>query len=143
MIESVIKEIIEALKQKELNAYRYFGQLSTPSEPELMQSKLPMILVDFVGDEAKGYERILYFNLYFIHISYSQNKDYRVQTQSTLISMLESAEDALFNMDTALIQTRRGKKIYDAKIDKGYLTVFSREITATITREESIKWIEQ
>jgi len=141
MIERTHQAIVEVLQQGEdIFVERYYGQLSDYKSPDLIKDEFPKILVDFVGDRRDGMDRTLSFNLYYLHIAYSSNKDYRQESLSTLAAMMEKAEKQLDKIDKMAITTKASRKIFDAKIDQGYLSVFSRGIEAHITDEGVYQW---
>ena len=143
MIRDITDLIIHKLKEKNIDTQEYLGQLSNQEEPDLIKTKLPISFIDYTGDYVKGYDRFLRYNLYFVNISYSNNSSYRKQTQDSVIELLQNAQEALFNIVEANIHIKQSKKIFDAKIEKGYLVVFTMQIEAQITRKETIDWIEQ
>ncbi len=143
MIERSHQTIVDALRQdKKIYVDRYYGQLSDYKAPDLSKDEFPKILVDFTGDRRDGMDRVLSFNLYFVHIAYSANKDYRQASLSTLAAMMEKAEKHLDKIETIPITTKSSRKIFDAKIDQGYLSVFSRGIEAHITDEGVYQWMD-
>jgi len=140
LVREILNNIISVFKDNNINTEEYFGQLSNPSEPELTASSLPIVFIDYTGDRAEGFERYLKYNLYFVNISYSNNPKYRKDAQGSIIELLQKAQTILFNINSANIDIKQSKKIYDAKVEKGYLVVFTMQIEAQITREETIKW---
>jgi len=141
VIERVHAHIVESLLSiNGVFVERYYGQLSDYSSPDLKKDELPKILVDFVGDNRDGMRRMLHFNLYFVHIAYSANKDYRQKSLSDLSVLMEETEKRLDKITDFMVQTNRSRKIFDAAIKEGYLSVFSRSVTAHITDEGVYEW---
>jgi len=141
VIEKVHNHIVETLSAiGGVSVDRYYGQLSDPKDPDIQKEELPKILVDFVGDEREGSNRALYFNLYFVHIAYSANESYRQQTNATISKMMEEVEKRLDKVTRFFVRTNRSRKLFDAAIDEGYLSLFSRSITAYTTDEGVYEW---
>ncbi len=139
MIRDITNLLIEKLKENNINTQEYFGQLSNPEDPQdILESQLPLAYIDYTGDYSKGYERYLKYNLYFVNISYSNNPKYKIQNQNSIIELIQKAQKTLFNINETNIIFKQSKKIFDAKIEKGYLVVFTMQIEAQITREETI-----
>jgi hypothetical protein len=136
-IQEVRNSIIEALSPLDITVKKYLGELSTSKEPELLQNELPIIFVDFKGDVADGFLRKLKFNLYFVHITFSSNSKYREKTSQELEEILQRSEELLYKVNNIDITTKSSKKIFDAKTDRGYLTIFSRDIEATISNTQN------
>jgi hypothetical protein len=134
--------IIASLRSITKYVEPYYGQLSDYNSPQLPKEELPKILVDFIGDSREGMGRALHFNLYFVHLSYSANKDYRSSALQTLAQMLESSESALEKITEYNLVTNRSKKLFDAAISEGYLSLFSRQITLHTTDKGAMQWMQ-
>lgn len=142
MIEEITTAIEDSLKTLNITVKRYLGELSSHKEPQILKDELPVVFIDFTGDSPKGYERDLFYNLYFVHISYSKNEKNRSAKTKELISLLEKADLKLYKTKEASIKVNKTKKIFDAKITEGYLTIFTKNLTATISNEEVTQWKE-
>lgn len=142
MIQEVRDGIVSVLDEIDgVSALRYLGEISDPTRPDLNHHTLPLIFVDFVGDEGDGQTRTLTFNLYFVHVAYSMHETYRHGTHDEIFSLLESADNALRHCRCATLNPGRLRKIYDDQTDKGYLTIFSRVLTAQLIDEGVHTWL--
>lgn len=131
--------IIEAIQEiGDVNVDRYYGELSNPSRPQLADGKLPLVLVDFVGDKPLGQTEVqMTYNLYVAHVSLSKNPNTRTKKHEEvllLIDLVDKAVSLTLAEDAALIRLGSLKKIFDAKSDKGYLSVYMRQLHVTKQR---------
>lgn len=127
------EEIIEHIKGiGDIFVRRYFGELSVPKKPALPDGELPLVLVDYVGDKPLSVSEVQHtFNLYIAHVSLSKNQDNRKRKHEEVLELIKLVDQALslkLNTDASLVSLGSLKKIYDAKSDKGYLTVFMRQL---------------
>jgi len=115
-----------------VNTRAYLGELSTPEKPVLARSDLPVVLVDFVGDSyISPLERVLEFNLYIVHMSWSKNRAYRDRNEKSVLALCEQTDRHIHLVRLAgceEIRLQRLQKIYDAASDAGYLCVYMRTI---------------
>ena len=143
MIQETRDGIVSVLDAIEgVTARRYLGEISDPAHPDLNQHTLPLIFVDFVGDDGDGQTRTLTFNLYFVHVAYSMNETYRHGTHNEIFTLLEAADNALRHCTCATLNPGRLRKIYDDQTAKGYLTIYSRVVTAQLIDEGVHTWLE-
>ncbi len=128
------EDIIDAIAGIDTNisVRRYYGELSDPARPVLGDGELPLVLVDFVGDKARSVSEVqLTFNLYISHVSLSKNRDTRQKKHEEVLELLHLIDKhvSLHLADrSSLLQLGSLKKIFDAKSDKGYLTVYMRQL---------------
>ena len=133
MIDTITSNIEDAIRNIDnISVERYFGQLSTKEEPDIEQNKLPIIFVDFTGYSNKEL-RDLNYNLYYVHISYSQAKEYKQKAQKTITKLLTQVEEELLKI-APTVKILQAKKIFDAKISKGYLTIFTQQVQIKTNR---------
>ncbi len=132
--ESIIKRV---LALGDITCRRYYGELSNPKEPKLKEGELPLVLVDFVGDKPKDTGRVsLMFNIYIVHVSYSVNPHTRAKKHQEVLELMEVVDRELsLPFDTSIVVLKNLKKIYDGISNKGYLTVFMRQIELTHNRQ--------
>jgi len=134
------QDIIDAIQSigEDISVRRYYGELSTPSQPLLSDGELPLILVDFVGDKPLSISEVqLTFNLYIAHVSLSKNRHTRQKKHEEVLILLNQIDKSLslaLTDNTSLLLLGSLKKIFDAKSDKGYLTIYMRQIHTTTTR---------
>ena len=118
----------------------YFGELSSYDEPLLQADELPIILIDFKGEKELNITTELSFNIYVVNISFSKNQNIRGQEIYKLYELLEQIDKALFDSQEHSIKVHQTKKIFDAKTQKGYLTIFAKDITLQTTPKEIEQW---
>jgi hypothetical protein len=141
MISEVRDAIISALAQAtEATVRPYYGEVADPEKPEINSHHLPLIFVDFVGDESDGELRRLFFNLYFVQVAFSANDTYRSGAHDETFAVMEAADRALRKVPEANVMPRRSKKIFDDRTAKGYLTIYARAVEAHITDEGVHGW---
>ena len=140
-VANIEEQIITALKTlttaKKVD--RYFGELSSYDKPELEASELPIILIDYKGDKDQGITTELLFNLYIVNIAFSNNKNTRKNAHLELYKLLEQIDTALFTLNTPA-KVKQSRKIFDAKIERGYLTIFAKDIAIQTTPKELEQW---
>lgn len=126
--------IIEAIKAiGNITVRRYYGELSDPTKPLIKDNELPLILVDYTGDEPNASEVAINFNIYTIHITQSSNIINRQIKHEEVLQLLKSIDRALalsLNGE-AIVKLGRGRKIFDAVSTKGYMTIWMRQLIAT------------
>ena len=132
--------IIEQIQSigEDLSVRRYYGELSHPEKPQLADGELPLILVDFVGDKPDGIDGVtLTFNLYIAHVAFSINRHTRQKKHEEvlmLLSQIDHAASLALSSGAGLIRLGSLKKIFDARSDKGYLTIYMRQLHVSQTR---------
>lgn len=135
MPTGVQNEIIEAISEiDDLTVREYLGELIDPSRPQIKDGELPMVLIDYIGDEPiNGQSEVrLIFNLYIIHVTQSSapaNRQKSNQSALVLLSLIDKSI-SLETKELALITLGRCKKIFDAASTKGYLSVYMRTLYA-------------
>ncbi|GEM_PF-6843402 len=135
-IEEVLKDILEAIKSTGFNAKYYLGELSSYKEPELIKSQLPIVFVDYTGDTPSLDKRVIHINLYFVDMTASKTEEYRQNALQSLLQIQQKTELVLINILKYQVDIKKTKKIFDAKTDTGYLTIFTKSIDITIPDEE-------
>ena len=141
MIAKVQEEMIErVLKLGDISCRRYYGELANPKMPKLKTGEFPLVLIDFVGDKPKDASRVtLIFNIYIVHISYSANVHTRAKKHQEVLSLIEIVDRTVsLPFNTSIVVLRNLKKIYDGVSDKGYLSVFMRQIELTHNRKYAL-----
>lgn len=118
------------------NVQPYAGELERLNAGEFVKSSLPIIYIDFVEDDTSQYKTVdLYFSFYIVHMSFSNNKDTQMNTKNELFDLLQNLYKSLFHeliRESDPIRLLRLKKIFDANISGGYLTVYQKDIKMTI-----------
>ena len=141
MITETMESILEALREIDrVTVTPYLGEISDPERPDLNQHQLPIIFVDYVGDESDGETRKLFFNLYVVHVTYSNAPAYRHGAHDEVFTLLEEIDTRLRHVETAHLLPRRSRKIFDDRTPKGYLSIYSRSVEAQITDEGVSEW---
>lgn len=138
MVATLQEEIIQrVLSLGDLSCRRYYGELSSPKEPKLKEGELPLVLVDFIGDKPKDAGRVtLMFNIYIVHVSYSANVHTRAKKHQEVLALIQCVDRTLsLPFETSIVVLKNLKKIYDGISNKGYLTVFMRQIELTHNRQ--------
>ncbi len=134
------QSIIEAIQAigDDISVRRYYGELSDPTRPQLSDGELPLILVDFVGDKPLSPSEVqLTFNLYIAHVSMGKNRATRQKKHEEVLLLLGQIDKNVslsLTDDSSLMQLGSLKKIFDAKSDKGYLTIYMRQLHTTKQR---------
>lgn len=141
MITDFEKSVIDVLNVDGLSAKKYFGELSDPKNFKFTTSEMPIIFLDFIGDQPENPIRdVCKFNLYIAHISYSKNEKTRTSKHYELYGLLREINKRLSYKsfsNSEPIKIGKSEKIFDSIVSTGYLTVFKREFT-TILQKENI-----
>jgi len=139
MVPTIQSSIIEKIGELgQIKVRRYYGELGDPEHPVLASGELPLVLVDFVGDDPKGLQETdLQFNLYISHLSLSKHLDARAQRHDEALDLLDRIDRAilLLDLDEGILRLGRLKKIYDARSEKGYLSIFMRQVYVRSRRD--------
>jgi hypothetical protein len=138
-------EVIAALNNKGIKTDKYYGELQDPKNFKVNDSELPHIYVDYIGDKPqKPTVSEFKFNLYCVHISFSKNQEIRTKKHKSLYDLFEEIDAVLklnsFAIDdleehqdySEPVSIGKTEKIYDAVMQRGYLTVYKREFTVNI-----------
>ena len=134
------QDIITAIQSigDDISVRRYYGELSDPTRPQLTDGELPLVLVDFVGDKALSVSEVqLSFNLYIAHVSLSKNRATKQKKHEEVLELLHRIDKNVSLKlvdDGSLVRLGALKKIFDAKSDKGYLTIYMRQVHTTKQR---------
>ena len=137
-----IQDLLISSLQEKTDAKKvdyYFGELSDYNKPDLGVDDLPIVLVDFKGDKESSITTELLFNLYIVNIAFSNNKNTRKNAHLELYKLLEQIDTALFTLNTPA-KVKQSRKIFDAKIERGYLTIFAKDIAIQTTPKELEQW---
>jgi phage gp37-like protein len=129
------KSLIDRLKNI-ATVQKYYGELEHPSTAQFIQNDLPLIYVDFLGEDTNNNFTIeLKFSLYIVHLSYSKHKDNRTKKHYELYDLITDIRESLFQksiLDSSPILLKKLSKIYDAVGANGYLTIYKRDLTFII-----------
>ncbi len=140
MIGAFENEITQQLNTDELKAQKYFGELIDPKKFQFSQNELPMIYIDYIGNEPSDLIRKKHkFNLYVAHISFSKNEKTRTKKHLELYELLTEIDKRLSTnsfSNSEPIVIGKTQKIFDAAVASGYLTVFKEEFTVILKNEE-------
>lgn len=132
MVSTFRKEFISLLSQS-ATTKEYFGELANPKKPLINKNDVPLILVDFTGDQHINIiEKEVFFSLYIIHVSYSKNADNRTEKENKVLDLISKIDDSIQLVELAGyegIRLKRLQKIYDGVSEVGYLTVYMRNIS--------------
>ena len=125
---------------------KYFGQFATANKIQIDKSKLPIIYVDFIGeDPISSFELELEFSLYIAHASFSSNKKTREKNQDEITDLLININKHLYNacvLDSQIIELKNSKKILDNKVDNSYITIFQKNLKFIIPKQNQGEEIE-
>ena len=109
----------------------YFGELENPAEAKFINIKLPLIFVDFVGDAPNGvFKSKIFFNLYIVNLAYS--KSGKINSKNELMELIKKINKTISGITLAksnYIVLGNLTKLYDAKSNKGYLTLYRRALS--------------
>ena len=133
------KQIIAVLKQTTAKKVEpYLGQLSDYKEPELGVDDLPIIYIDYTGSIPDGIRKEFKFNIYIVNIAFSKNEKNRAAAHNKLLKLLDEIDEKLNDIVSQDFEVLKTKKIFDAKIEKGYLTIYTKDLKVQTTNEEQI-----
>lgn len=139
MITLFEKFITVELNKDGLNSKKYFGELENPKTYNFKVNEMPLIFIDFVGDKPVDLIRKEYsFNLYISHISFSKNEKTRTSKHHAIYDLLKEIDNKLSMKSFANsepIKIGKSKKIYDAVVKAGYLTVFTKELSVILNNQ--------
>lgn len=125
--------IIDRIKEiGDVSVERYWGELSNPQDPQLPDGKLPLVLVDYIGDTPKSVTNMNYnFNLYIVHVGLSKNADTRKKKNEEVLLLLKLVDKqiSLATINGGIAKLGTSKKIFDARSRKGYLTIYLRKVS--------------
>lgn len=114
----------------------YFGEFSSLSDMKIDTKKMPIIYVDFLGeDPSNTFEVTLEFALYIAHAAFSKNENTRDLKRYEIYDLLEDVNNALYSkpiLDSNPIKVKSSSKILDAKSSNAYITIFKKNIEFTI-----------
>lgn len=127
--------LIDSLKDI-ATVQKYYGELEHPTTAQFLQNDLPLIYVDFLGEETNSNFTIeLTYSLYIVHLSYSKHQSNRTKKHYELYDLNADIRKELFMksiIDSTPIQLKKLSKIYDAVSANGYLTIYKRDLTFVI-----------
>lgn len=128
--------LIDTMNANNVKAQRYFGELADPEKGNFDKGSLPLVYVDFVGDDFPNAKDIdIKFSLYIVHMSYSKNKATRTNMQNEIHDLLQNIYKAFTRQSvygSNPINIGKLQKIFDSTAASGYLTVYTKDITITI-----------
>jgi hypothetical protein len=127
----LLKDNLEGVGVKE-----YFGELDNPNEGKFLTNSIPCIYVDFVGDDTtNGIYHNLYFSLYLLNISFSKNEINKAKSKEDVLTLLADLYECIAYkkvIDSKPIILKKLRKIFDSATNKGYLTVYTKELIMDI-----------
>lgn len=114
----------------------YFGEFSSLSDIKIDTKRMPIIYVDFLGeDPINSFEVTLEFALYIAHAAFSKNENTRDLKRYEIYDLLEDVNNALYSkaiLNSNPIKVKSSSKILDAKSSTAYITIFKKNIEFTI-----------
>lgn len=119
-----------------IKADKYFGELSELEKGNFIKNGLPIIYIDFVGDDFPNTKDIdITFSLYIVHMSFSKNKITREKTNNEIHDVLQKiyklfSFKSIFGSDP--IKLEKLQKIFDATAAGGYLTIYKKDLSIRI-----------
>ncbi len=123
----LIDDLIAKLK-KIATTKIYRGELSDLYNIRLETNNLPIIFIDFVGDNfINRSEKELLFNIYIAHISYSKSEKNRKEKNLELFELIEKIDKIIWS-EYPKGELVALKKLFDARSKNGYLTIFMRHL---------------
>lgn len=137
---------LKRILNKVTTCEKYFGEFATPNKIQIEKSKLPLIYLDFIGeDPISSFELKLEFSLYIAHAAFSSNKKTREKNQSEVADLLIKINKELYNscvLDSQPISLKNSKKILDNKVDNAYITIFQKNLEFIIPKQNQGEEIE-
>lgn len=134
--EDELKDILSNIATCET----YFGEFYSRSDIKIDSKKMPIIYVDFLGEDLKSnFETNLEFSLYIAHAAYSKNENTRDAKRHEIYTLLEEINKTLQSktiLDSNLIKVKSSSKILDAKSSNAYITIFKKNIEFTINKNQ-------
>jgi len=128
-------ELIDRLKDI-ATTQKYYGELEHPSTAQFLQNDLPLIYVDFLGEDTiDSFTLELKYSLYIVHLSYSKHKSTRTKKHYELYDLNADIRKELFMtsiLDSQPLSLKKLSKIYDAVSANGYLTIYKRDLSFSI-----------
>ena len=134
MLKDFKTGLIDAIRSVDssITVREYRGELSAPETAKLLPQELPAVLVDFVRDNIRDEaHKTAVFNLYFVHVAYTKNRDTRETAKWELVDLLEAVDAALQAQrfrGVDKIRPTLGNKLFDGRTGSGYLSAFARTI---------------
>jgi hypothetical protein len=114
----------------------YFGEFSSLSDMKIDAKKMPIIYVDFLGeDPSNSFEVTLEFALYIAHAAFSKNENTRDLKRYEIYDLLKDVNSTLYSkpiLDSNPIKVKSSSKILDAKSSNAYITIFKKNIEVVI-----------
>jgi hypothetical protein len=114
----------------------YFGEFSSLNDMKIDAKKMPIIYVDFLGeDPSNSFEVALEFSLYIAHAAYSKNENTRDIKRYEIYELLKDVNKTLYSkpiLDSQPIKVKSSSKILDAKSSNAYITIFKKNIEFVI-----------
>lgn len=124
-------------------AKEYFGEIADRERLKMVKSKLPLVLVDFVGSDGEdAYAEDATFNLYLVHATYSGNETLRANTRISLLDFRRSVKRIVSQQSfggSGPVEVKKTKKLLDAATDGAYLTVYTMTVRATVYDTEPLE----
>lgn|GEM_PF-2618504 len=118
----------------------YFGEFSSLSDMKIDTKKMPIIYVDFLGeDPSNTFEVTLEFALYIAHAAFSKNENTRDLKRYEIYDLLEDVNNALYSkaiLNSNPIKVKSSSKILDAKSSNAYITIFKKNIEFSINTNQ-------
>lgn len=118
----------------------YFGEFSSLNDMKIDTKKMPIIYVDFLGeDPSNTFEVTLEFALYIAHAAFSKNENTRDIKRYEIYDLLEDINNALYSkaiLNSNPIKVKSSSKILDAKSSNAYITIFKKNIEFTINTNQ-------
>jgi hypothetical protein len=120
----------------------YQGELAEFSQTLVIANKAPLILIDFIGDRGLlNLESELEFSIYIVNVTQSINTESRNSSRDDTLELIDTVDKKL-----SMTQTDQGgvvrlgglKKVFDSKSQKGYMTIFIRQVFVTKVRHHHI-----
>lgn len=133
--EDELKKILSNIATTET----YFGEFYNLSDIKIDSKKMPIIYVDFLGEDPDNFKEGLEFSLYIAHAAYSKNENTRDIKRYEVYTLLEDINKTLQSrpiLDSNIIKVKSSSKILDAKSSNAYITIFKKNIEFTINKNQ-------
>ncbi len=134
MLKNFNTALIAALSSVDgLTARQYRGELGNPEGAKALARELPLVMVDFVGDDHAGHalKKTAVFNLYIVHVSFSGNDTAREGKRWELVDLVEEIDERITAKSFAgsqPVKLQKLQKLFDGQAGGGYLTAFMRTL---------------
>jgi hypothetical protein len=121
----------------------YQGELAQLEQTLVIVNKAPIILIDFIGDKSHlNLDSELEFSIYIVNVTQSINAGSRNITRDDTLELINSVDKKLSMTQTpkgSIVRLGGLRKVFDTKSQKGYMTIFIRQVLISKVRHYHIE----